>query len=278
MFLNDSNIKKWGKVFFTKENQETIATSFIDDYIILDSNQDKDYPELLKEKDLQKNKATRGGICSRIKNSKILTDLVDKKYRLQIFIVILLNLLNQLTGINVFQLYSTKVFINLGYSNPENLTIALGFMHLCAGLITNQMIERFGRKTLISLGFFLLCICFIGMLSSLIFTLHFLGLVFIFGYKVTFCMAAGGSIMVYQSEILPAHLIPFGITFQSIFVIVVSYTTLPLINSFGIFALFSVFLGFGMIGFILFYGYAVETKRKKDSVVVKEFMNKKFWS
>jgi MFS family permease len=239
-------------------------------------NTQQNYPKLVNDSEESPSSPKKRRFAW-ITNTQIFRDLVDPKYRLQIYLVILLNLLNQLTGINVFQLYSTIVFKNLHYNNPQNLTIALGFMHLFAGLITNQMIERFGRKTLISLGLFSLCICFIGMLSSFVFTMNFLGLIFIFGYKITFCMAAGGSIMVYQSEILPAHLIPFGIVFQSIFVIVISYTTIPLINFVGIFALFTFFLVMGMIGFILFYGFAVETKAKKDSVVIKEFIEKKFW-
>ena len=165
----------------------------------------------------------------------------------------------------------------LDYSNPQDLTIVLGFMHLIAGLTTNQMIERFGRRTLISLGLFIICISYLGILSSLLYNMKILGLLFIFSYKISFCMACGGSIMVYQSEILPAYIIPFAIVFQNIFVILISYTTLPLVNSIGIYALFMIFWVMGLIGFVIFYGYAVETKEKKDSVVIEEFMRKKFF-
>jgi MFS family permease len=274
--LKNSEIKKWKKLFFKPENQLTITECFIDDYIKIDLNTQQNYPKLVN--DFEENSGShKKDLFSWVRNTEIFRDLVDPKFRLQMYLVILLNLLNQLTGINIFQLYSTIVFKSLHYNNPQNLTIALGFMHLFAGLITNQMIERFGRKTLISLGLFSLCVCFIGMLSSFVFTMNVMGLVFIFGYKISFCMAAGGSILVYQSEILPAHLIPFGIVFQSIFVLVISYTAIPLINFFGIFALFAFFLFIGMIGFVLFYGFAVETKAKKDSVVIKKFLEKKFW-
>jgi MFS family permease len=269
-FLTDHNIIKWKKTFFKKENQTLIAESFVDDYIKIDSQ--KISEELVKSSDID-----TPNHKPKYKN-QILNDLFSKKYRLQMYLVILLNVLNQMTGINVFQLYSTIIFQKLNYNNPENLTVALGFMHLFAGLTTNQMIERFGRKTLISLGLFLICVSFIGLLSSLLFNFSFLGLVFIFSYKVSFCMACGGSIMIYQSEILPAYLIPFGIIFQSVFVILVSYSTIPLVNSIGIFALFMIFLGFALVGFVLFFGYAVETKEKKDSVVIEEFLNKKFWT
>jgi MFS family permease len=264
--MNDQNIIKWRKTFFIKKNQTLISKSFVEDYIKIDNQ--KIGHEQLTTSDFSKTKKFK---------SNILNDLFSKKYRLQMFLVILLNILNQMTGINVFQLYSTIIFKKLSYSNPEDLTIALGFMHLFAGLTTNQMIERFGRKTLISLGMFLICVSFLGILSSLLFKYSFIGLVFIFTYKVSFCMACGGSIMIYQSEILPAYLIPFGIVFQSVCVILVSYSTIPLVNSIGIFALFMVFLGFAFVGFILFFGLAVETKEKKDSVVIEEFNNKKFW-
>ena len=250
----------------------------MDDYIKIDAeNRAKGALALPGSSEPGPTRDKRAGLLRGLRESQFVRDLVNPRLRLQVWLVVLLNVLNQLTGINVFQLYSTIIFEKMDYADPENLTVVLGYMHLVAGLTTNQLIERMGRKALISLGLFLLCVCFVGILSGMLFELHWLGLLFIFGYKVSFCMACGGSIMVYQSEILPAHLIPFGVVFQTVFVILVSYATIPLVNSIGIFALFTVFLGIGLAGFVLFYGFAVETKEKKDSVVIEEFSKKRFW-
>lgn len=53
----------------------------------------------------------------------LMSVLFNKKFRLQIWIGILINLLTQLTGTATVEFYSKTIFTGLNFSNPESLTI-----------------------------------------------------------------------------------------------------------------------------------------------------------
>ena len=95
-------------------------------------------------------------------------------------------------------------------------------------------------------------------------------------YMFAFAISAGGVIYVYSTEIVPAKLLAFPMLLQSVLTVIIGAVTLRLINSYGIYPLYIAFATFAMLGWLLFQGYAIETKRKENSQIISEFREKTF--
>lgn len=65
-----------------------------------------------------------------------MVDLVKKKYRIQFFLGLFVNMLTQITGINMYILYSNEIYTLEGIEDPSSMTILLG-VTLCSGFIFN---------------------------------------------------------------------------------------------------------------------------------------------
>lgn len=95
-FCRDQRIKKFLNCFYKEELHEEVQVNLFNEYSAVSGESKK-----------------KMGIC------EIIT---SKKYRKQFFLVAVINFANQLTGINIIIFYSTNVFKQLGFGNPEFLT------------------------------------------------------------------------------------------------------------------------------------------------------------
>ena len=62
---------------------------------------------------------------------------MSPQYRNAFILGVVLNLANQLTGINVIIFYSTVIYSDAGFSQPEMTTFFLGFMNFIASILIN---------------------------------------------------------------------------------------------------------------------------------------------
>lgn len=65
---------------------------------------------------------------SKEKGKSILNLIRDKSYRTQFFLSVVINGLNQLTGINAINFYSNFIFTDLKFANPSLLTLFCGIV------------------------------------------------------------------------------------------------------------------------------------------------------
>jgi hypothetical protein len=75
---------------------------------------------------------------SKEKGKSMLSLIKDKSYRIQFFLSVVINALNQLTGINAINFYSNFIFTDLKFSNPSLLTLFCGIfsnlrLFVCVG-------------------------------------------------------------------------------------------------------------------------------------------------
>ncbi|XP_016145191.1 solute carrier family 2, facilitated glucose transporter member 1-like isoform X1 [Sinocyclocheilus grahami] len=88
-------------------------------------------------------------------------------YRQPIIIAIILQLSQQLSGINAVIYYSTEIFRNAGITGPVFATIGVGAVNTLFTVISLFLVERAGRRTLHMIGLAGMAVCTLLMTISL---------------------------------------------------------------------------------------------------------------
>ncbi|XP_003966961.1 solute carrier family 2, facilitated glucose transporter member 1 [Takifugu rubripes] len=88
-------------------------------------------------------------------------------YRQPIIISILLQLSQQLSGINAIFYYSTSIFMKAGVQSPVYATIGAGVVNCAFTVVSLFLIERMGRRTLHMIGLGGMCVCAVIMTAAL---------------------------------------------------------------------------------------------------------------
>lgn len=153
------------------------------------------------------------------KNASLANDNIFlKKYRKPLVLAFLIAFFNQLSGINAFLYYSSRIFqeAGLGESTALLSSIGIGVVNLIFTLLGVFLIDRLGRKILMYIG----SIGYIISLSlvAMAFFFQWEGLavpVFLFLFIAAHAIGQGAVIWVFISEIFPNHLRASGQSFGS---------------------------------------------------------------
>ncbi|XP_074540443.1 solute carrier family 2, facilitated glucose transporter member 3 [Halichoeres trimaculatus] len=117
-------------------------------------------------------------------------------YRQPIIIAIILQLSQQLSGINAVFYYSTGIFATAGVTQPIYATIGAGVVNTVFTVVSLFLVERAGRRTLHLIGLAGMAICALIMTISLSLVetnppLSYLAIVGVFGFVASFEMGPG---------------------------------------------------------------------------------------
>ena len=141
-----------------------------------------------------------------------------KKYRTPLVLAFLMAFFNQLSGINAFLYYSSRIFqeAGLGESTALLSSIGIGVVNLLFTLLGVFLIDKLGRKILMYIG----SVGYIISLSlvAMAFFFHWEGMavpVFLFLFIAAHAIGQGAVIWVFISEIFPNHLRASGQSFGS---------------------------------------------------------------
>ncbi|KAE8288931.1 Solute carrier family 2, facilitated glucose transporter member 3 [Larimichthys crocea] len=118
------------------------------------------------------------------------------KYRQPIIIAIVLQLSQQLSGINAVFYYSTNIFKTAGVTQPIYATIGAGAVNTVFTVVSLFLVERAGRRTLHLIGLAGMAICALLLTISLALqntnqSLSYLAIVAVFGFVASFEMGPG---------------------------------------------------------------------------------------
>ncbi len=95
-------------------------------------------------------------------------DVITKPIFLKVMVVgVLLQLLQQLSGINTVIYYSTNIFNSAGFNNAAVATIVIGLVNMLSTIIAIKFVDKWGRKP----------ICYTGLVIMII-TLALNGIIF----------------------------------------------------------------------------------------------------
>ncbi|KAK2860566.1 hypothetical protein Q7C36_004732 [Tachysurus vachellii] len=117
-------------------------------------------------------------------------------YRQPIIISIMLQLSQQLSGINAIFYYSTSIFQNAGVESPVYATIGAGVVNCAFTVVSLFLVERMGRRTLHMLGLAGMCVCAVIMTIALSLLesvpwMSYISMLSIFGFVAFFEVGPG---------------------------------------------------------------------------------------
>jgi len=157
---------------------------------------------------------------------------------------VLLQVVQQLTGINVVMYYAPRIFQAMGYATAAQMwfTAAVGLTNVLATFIAIAYVDRWGRKPILYAGFAVMAVGLgvVGTLMHLGITTEgeqVLAVVMLLIFIVGFAMSAGPLVWTLCSEIQPLKGRDFGIGASTLTNWVVNWvvgnTFLTLLNTFG---------------------------------------------
>jgi MFS family permease len=210
-------------------------------------------------------------------HSKIkITDLLKNEYRLQFSIGLLLNLLNQTTGINFLIFYSKSIFERLKLPNVDTLTFFMGFVNLLGTIFLTYFGTTIGKRKCLIFGIGMQSASYLILLIGMTLDNGFLVVLGAYSFMFSFSMSLGGMIFVYIADIVPSIGISFASVSQWICSCLIGKYALFITNWIGEFNVFYIFMVISFAGCVIFTGYSIETEGKSGSQIKEEFMEKKF--
>ena len=138
-----------------------------------------------------------------------LGQLFQPGMKMVLVIGIVLAILQQVTGINVFLYFGTEIFKKMGSGTNAALlqTVVVGAVNLSFTVIAIWTVDRLGRKPLMMIGSTGMGICLLAMgLGAYVQTTGLWMLLFILGYIACFALSVGPVTWVILSEIFPTRI------------------------------------------------------------------------
>src|SRR5215469_14366311 len=197
--------------------------------------------------------------------------LENSNFRRSVGLGMLLQLVQQLTGINVVMYYAPRIFQSMGYNTEAQMwfTAVVGLTNVLATFIAILYVDRWGRKPILYAGFVVMALGLgvVGTIMNLGVTTpgeQLFAVAMLLLFIVGFAMSAGPLVWTLCSEIQPLKGRDFGIGASTltnwVTNMVVGATFLTLLNSFGGAQTFWLYAALNL-SFVLFtYALVPETK------------------
>lgn len=195
----------------------------------------------------------------------------NANFRRSVGLGVLLQVVQQFTGMNVVMYYAPRIFEGMGYDTAAQMwfTAAVGLTNVLATFIAIFLVDKWGRKPILYTGFVVMAVG-LGVVGSMLgagnlshgqqtFTVVML-LIFIVG----FAMSAGPLIWTLCSEVQPLKGRDFGIgcsTFTNwIANMIVGATFLTMLGTLGQGTAFWIYAGLNVVFIFLVFLLVPETK------------------
>jgi SP family galactose:H+ symporter-like MFS transporter len=195
----------------------------------------------------------------------------NANFRRSVGLGVLLQLMQQFTGMNVVMYYAPRIFQNMGYDTHSQLwfTAIVGLTNVLATFIAIGLVDKLGRKPILYIGFLVMSIGLgvVGTMMHLGITTHteqMFTVAMLLFFIVGFAMSAGPLIWTLCSEVQPLKGRDFGIgcsTFTNwIANMIVGATFLTLLNGIGNAATFWLYGALNLVFIALTFWLIPETK------------------
>ncbi|PHT99220.1 Sugar transport protein 9 [Capsicum chinense] len=246
------------------------------------SNVDNEFEDLVIASDMSKQVASPWG------------NIMQRRYRPQLTVAILIPFFQQLTGINVINFYAPVLFKTLGFGDGAALMTAVitGVVNVVATLVAIFTVDKFGRRGLFLVGGTLMLVCQIavGSLIGSVFGLDGHGqfskvlgdvtLAIICVYVAAFAWSWGPLGWLVPSEVFPLEIRSAGqsinVSVNMFFTFVIGQLFLTMLCGMK-FGLFFFFGGFVFIMTLYVFFFLPETKGVHIEEITKIWRSHWFW-
>ena len=214
----------------------------------------------------------------------------NKNVRRAVYLGMLLQAMQQFTGMNVILYYAPQIFKHAGFANTEQqmfATVVCGLTNAFATLIAMKTVDKQGRKPILKIGFagialgtFLLGVCLFMINSGFdALWISIIAVIMTLFTITSFAMSAGPVVWILCSEIQPLKSRDFGVacstTTNWITNMIIGATFLTMINMYGIAATFWIYTILNIIFIILTILLVPETKGISLETIESNLMNGK---
>ncbi len=197
--------------------------------------------------------------------------LQNHNFRRSVSLGILLQIMQQLTGINVMIYYAPRIFERVGFGTSAQMwsTVSVGVVNVLATLIAIGLVDRIGRKPILYAGFVVMSLS-LGMVGLMMhlgiasFAQQIFTVIMLLTFITGFAMSAGPLVWTLCSEIQPLKGRDFGIAASTVtnWLVngVVALTFLSLLNGIGTTQTFWLYGAFNLFFIVLIVWLVPETR------------------
>lgn len=196
----------------------------------------------------------------------------NPNFRRSTYMGVLLQFMQQFTGMTVIMYYAPKIFEIAGFSTTHEQmwgTVIAGLTNVLATFIAIGLVDRWGRKPILKLGFAGMAVC-MGILGYMFHsgiaspTEQYVAVIVLLIFITGFAMSAGPLIWVLCSEIQPLAGRDFGVTCSTmanwIANMIIGATFLTLIDTIGSPNTFWLYGALNLLCIVLTILFVPETK------------------
>ena len=200
-----------------------------------------------------------------------LKSVFGRKYRKRLISGCFVAFAGQLSGINFFIFYSTKVFDQIKEGYGKKMTPVIGLNNIIGSIMVLYLISKMGRKFNLVMG--ALCqavgmsILYVGYKMMNMYVLILSTCV----YMIAFAIGLGGTETAYIGEILPPVGVGVALAVQWIMTAVIGQVTAPLIDIIGPDMLIIIFAVLCFIFTLCLDYLTIETNNKSEKEIIEEF-------
>ena len=154
--------------------------------------------------------------------------MFSPRYRFRFMVVIMVNIFQQLSGINFLIFLSTQLFNALS-GNGQTMTLIIGAMNIMGGVVGLLTISRFGRRFNMIYGVLIQIFGFSMLIIGYHYKNNVCAIIAVCSYMLSFAMGLGGTMPIFCAEILPATGVGIGGGIQWLFASILG-KVLPILN------------------------------------------------
>jgi len=214
--------------------------------------------------------------------SKTQNNFLSGQYNKSIVLAFLLAFFNQVSGINFILYYAPRIFETAGIDQSNTLiaSIPIGIVNLIFTLLGMYLIDKMGRKQLMTIGSIGYIVTLFGVAWSFyIGSQGWLVVFFISAFVSAHAIGQGAVIWVFISEIFPNSVRANGMSLGSgthwVFAAAITMITPAVLSAFSPVTIFVFFAGMMILQLIWVRTKMPETKGKKLEEIEAELINDK---
>lgn len=195
---------------------------------------------------------------------------LEPKIRKAIFIIILVNVFQQITGINAILYFAPSIFQASGFATPSAAllpSIFMSVMNFGLTILATVYLDRLGRRPLLLLGIGGMVLSLLGLVLAFTFgegVMKWLATTSILLYTASFAIGLGPIPQLLGSELLPYKVrgqgSGIGMMSNWIFNFVVVFSFMDLTSRFSHAGIFALYALMGILAFAFVWKYLPETK------------------
>lgn len=222
-------------------------------------------------------------ITETVKNSVRINGLSyflnNKFFRKTVILGMLLQLSQQLTGINVILYYGPEIIRSMGFDSDlaTNIgTVLIGLTNVLATFIAIYFVDKWGRKPILMLGYVLMALSLVLVAVFMNLQIGYAAIAFVLVFVISFAFSAGPLIWVLCSEVQPLQGRDFGITCSTganwISNMIIAAFVLAALSNFGSVAVMCFLAGCCIVSLVGVYFFCPETKGVSLEYLEKRLM------